>query len=308
MLSSADIKSAAAAVGFDRCGIARATAVSGQRAAELRAWLAEGCHGEMDYLARNVEKRLDPRLLVEGARTIVSVALCYNPGEEAVSAEWHLARYAYGRDYHEAVKDRLRQMLALLSLEEGRDGRAFADTAPIDEKYWAEQAGIGWRGRNSQIIIPGAGSYFVLGELVLCDEADVYDRPAPNRCGTCRACLDACPGGALLGDGRLDARRCLSYLTIEHRGALPKELGAEMRGCFYGCDRCAEVCPWNKKAMAATCGDFLPRRAIADMKPADWTALTVEQYRALFKGSAVKRAKYEGLMRNIRLLRDATEE
>ena len=137
MLSSADIKSAAVAVGFDRCGIARATAVSGQRAAELRAWLAEGCHGEMDYLARNVEKRLDPRLLVEGARTIVSVALCYNPGEEAVGAEWHLARYAYGRDYHEAVKDRLRQMLALLSLEEGRDGRAFADTAPIDEKYWA---------------------------------------------------------------------------------------------------------------------------------------------------------------------------
>ena len=188
-------------MGFDRCGMARATAVSGQRAAELRAWLAEGCHGEMDYLARNVEKRLDPRLLVEGARTIVSVALCYNPGEEAVSAEWHLARYAYGRDYHEAVKDRLRQMLALLSLEEGRDGRAFADTAPIDEKYWAEQAGIGWRGRNSQIIIPGAGSYFVLGELVLLDEADVYDRPAPNRCGTCRACLDACPGGALLGDG-----------------------------------------------------------------------------------------------------------
>ena len=238
----------------------------------------------------------------------MSVALCYNPGEEAVSAEWHLARYAYGRDYHEAVKDRLRQMLALLSLEEGRDGRAFADTAPIDEKYWAEQAGIGWRGRNSQIIIPGAGSYFVLGELVLLDEADVYDRPAPNRCGTCRACLDACPGGALLGDGRLDARRCLSYLTIEHRGALPKELGAEMRGCFYGCDRCAEVCPWNQKAMTATCGDFLPRRAIADMKPADWTALTMEQYRALFKGSAVKRAKYEGLMRNIRLLRDAAEE
>ena len=178
----------------------------------------------------------------------------------------------------------------------------------IDEKYWAEQAGIGWRGRNSQIIISGAGSYFVLGELVLCDEADVYDRPAPNRCGTCRACLDACPGGALLGDGRLDARRCLSYLTIEHRGALPKELGAEMHGCFYGCDRCAEVCPWNQKAMTATCGDFLPRRAIADMKPADWTALTVEQYRSLFKGSAVKRAKYEGLMRNIRLLRDAAEE
>lgn len=306
MLSAALVKQQAAALGFSACGLTRAVAVSPERAEELRRWLAEGCQGEMDYLARNVEKKLDPRLLVAGAQTVVSVAVNYYPGDLAEAGadgggSFRLARYAYGTDYHEVVKEMLRRLLAALGLQEGTDGRAFVDTAPVDEKYWAVQAGLGWRGRNSQLIIPHAGSYFFLGELILTHEADRYDHPVANRCGTCRACLDACPAHALRGDGTMDARLCLSYLTIERRGALPEDTGERMHGCIYGCDRCAEVCPWNKRfARPTQIAALRPRPALLAMRPADWQGLTAEQYRELFRKSAVKRAKYEGLLRNIR--------
>lgn len=265
----------------------------------------------MAYLAQNVEKKLDPRLLVEGAKTVVSLAVNYYPGEfknhgfieENGKNAWRLARYAYGTDYHDVVKIMLRRLMAELGLEEGRDGRPFVDTAPVDEKYWAQQAGLGWRGRNAQLIIPSAGSYFFLGELVLTVEADCYDTPMTNRCGTCRACLDACPMQALRGDGTMDARRCLSYLTIEFRGALPAEAATKLSPCFYGCDRCAEACPWNVRfAQPTTIEELQPRQSLLEMTPRDWRALTEEQYRKLFKGSAVKRAKFDGLQRNIRAL------
>lgn len=305
MLSSVEIKRCAAALGFSACGMTRAEAVSSARAEELRRWLAEGCHADMDYLARNVEKKLDPRLLVEGAKTIVSLAVNYYPGENEIFDEkgekaWHLARYAYGTDYHEVVKHMLRQLLAMLHLEEGKDGRCFVDTAPVDEKYWAQRCGLGWRGRNSQLVIPGMGSYFFLGELVLTHEVDIYDEPLPNRCGKCDACLHACPAHALKGDGTLDARKCISYLTIEHRGELPDGTGDLMNGCIYGCDRCAEACPWNKRfARPTQIADLQPRASLLAMKPADWRSLTLDDYRSLFKKSAVKRAKFEGLTRNI---------
>lgn len=301
-ISYDDIKRCALALGFDRIGLARAERVSARREAELRKWLCEGCHGEMEYLARNVDKRLDPRLLVEGARTVVSVAVNYNPGDVVCGdGRWHLARYAYGTDYHEVVKAMLRQLLAALGLSEGDDGRAFVDTAPVDEKYWAWRAGLGWRGRNSQLILPGAGSYFFLGELILTHEADRYDVPAPNHCGACRACVDACPMHALKGDGTMDARRCLSYLTIENRGEIPTEAAAGISPCIYGCDRCAEVCPWNRRFASPTAVKALmPRPSILEMENDDWRRLTPEHYRTLFTHSAVKRAKYEGLMRNIR--------
>lgn len=322
MISAEIVKQCAAELGFSACGLTPAAPISVERQTEYRAWLAEGCHADMDYLARNMDKRFDPRLLVEGARTIVSVAVNYYPGnwEEVMKNfgftddngktedndytpnAWKLARYAYGTDYHEVVKDMLRQLLAALGLQEGVDGRCFADTAPVDEKYWAVQCGLGWRGRNSQLIIPGAGSYFFLGELILTQEADRYDRPAPNRCGLhCGACLAACPTKALRGDGTLDARRCLSYLTIEHRGPIPAEVADKLSPCIYGCDRCAEVCPWNRSYATPTTIEALqPRRALLAMTPQGWRKLTVEQYRQLFRKSAVKRAKFEGLTRNIR--------
>lgn len=311
MLSARRIKDEAARLGFSACGLARAGRVGPEREAELRHWLAEGCQGEMDYLARHLEMKLDPRLLVEGAKTIVSLAVNYYPGDEAQESRAdecdhsdtfrpHLARYACGTDYHEVVKEMLRSLLAALGLAEGTDGRCFVDTAPVDEKYWAVQAGLGWRGRNSLLIVPGQGSYFFLGELILTHEADAYDRPVGDRCGNCRRCLEACPTQALRGDGTMDARRCLSYLTIEHRGDLPEGTGEKMGDCIYGCDRCAEACPYNTRLPRPTQIEALrPRPALAAMTEADWRTLTIDRYREIFRKSAVKRAKYEGLMRNI---------
>lgn len=299
------IKAEARRLGFSACGLAPAGPVSAERGARIRKWLAAGRHGTMDYLARNVEKRLDPRQVFEGARTVVSVALNYYPAVSVGTAEGYtLARYAYGRDYHDVVRERLRALMAALGLQEFADGRVFCDTAPIDERYWAVQAGLGWQGRNCQLIVPGAGSYFFLGELLLRHEADAYDRPLPPRCGTCRRCLEACPAAALSADG-IDARRCLSYLTIEHRGPLPAAAGMQMGRCIYGCDRCAEVCPWNRFASPSDETAFRPSAALCDMSAADWQTLTVERYRALFKGSAVKRTKFEGLVRNIRAVAGA---
>lgn len=302
MLSASHVKQLAAELGFSACGLAPAVPVDSGRAAELRRWLAEGCQADMHYLEGNLDKRLNPCLLVEGARTVVSLAVNYYSSQvpPASGSAYRLARYAYGTDYHEVVKQLLRRLMQQLGLEEGRDGRVFVDTAPIDEKYWAQQCGLGWRGRHSQLILPRAGSYFFLGELVLVHPADAYDAPMQSHCGNCRRCIDACPTGALRGDGTLDARRCLSYLTIEHRGALPPEAASCLSPCFYGCDRCGEVCPWNLRfASDTSIADLQPREALLQMQNEDWKSLTLEQYRQLFRKSAVKRAKFEGLKRNI---------
>lgn len=302
MLSASHVKQLAAELGFSACGLAPAAPVDSGRAAELRRWLAEGCQADMHYLEGNLDKRLNPCLLVEGARTVVSLAVNYYSSQvpPASGSAYRLARYAYGTDYHEVVKQLLRRLMQQLGLEEGRDGRVFVDTAPIDEKYWAQQCGLGWRGRHSQLILPRAGSYFFLGELVLVHQADAYDAPMQSHCGNCRRCIDACPTGALRGDGTLDARRCLSYLTIEHRGALPPEAASSLSPCFYGCDRCGEVCPWNLRfASDTSIADLQPREALLQMQNEDWKSLTLEQYRQLFRKSAVKRAKFEGLKRNI---------
>ena len=256
----------------------------------------------MAYLENHVEKRLNPCLLVEGAQTVVSVAVNYYSDRVPAppSTQWRLARYAYGTDYHEVVKGMLHRLLELLGPEAGEGSRAFVDTAPVDEKYWAQRCGLGWQGRNSQLIIPQAGSYFFLGELILTEKCDEYDDFIPNRCGTCHRCVEACPTGALRGDGLLDARRCLSYLTIEHRGPLPTEEARRMSPCFYGCDRCAEACPWNERfAHNTEVEELQPRPTLLRMDKADWQQLTREQYTEIFRKSAVKRAKFEGLRRNI---------
>lgn len=322
MLQSSVLKQLVYEEGFSTCGIAKAERISADRETEWAKWIANGEQGEMDYLSRNMDKRIDPRLLVEGAKTMLSVALNYYPGEVSHTTTsdlssfdtnlspsrhtLHLAKYAYGTDYHEVVKEKLRCVMQKAQLTEGIDGRVFVDTAPIDEKYWAEQAGIGWRGRNSQLIIPGMGSFFFLGEIVLIHEVDKYDEKAKNRCGKCKACLSACPTGALHGDGTLDARKCLSYLTIEHRGNLPEECKDKLNPCIYGCDRCADVCPWNKRfARLTEVQAFQPREAILSMSDEDWKNMTIEQYRELFRKSAVKRAKFEGLKRNISAIFDS---
>ena len=286
VLQAQTIKAEAARLGFSACGLARAERVDQTQEARFRKWIAEGKHGEMDYLARNIEKRMDPRLLVEGAQTMVVVAMNYLPAD--LPEKPPLARYAYGKDYHDVVRERLLALMQSLNLKPYEDGRAFVDTAPVDERYWAVKAGLGWTGRNGQLIIPRAGSYFFLGELILVYPADAYDSPKRNLCGNCRACVDACPAGALCGDGSMDARKCLSYLTIEHRGPLPEEAGEQMGDCFYGCDRCAEVCPWNRFARPSEEAAFAPSAELLRMKTEDWQALDVETYRRLSKDRPLK--------------------
>lgn len=284
-------------LGFYACGIVPLRPVDDTVADDFRRWIAEGRHGDMAYMANYMDKRLDPRLLMPEARTMICVALSYAPDpQQALSAEgYDFAAYALGKDYHDVMKQRLNLLAQRLGLTVYR---VFCDTAPILERYWAQQAGIGWRGRNRQLIIPRAGSMFFLGEIFTDAIADEYDAPMPSRCGTCQRCVDACPTHAL--SDSFDARLCLSFQTIENRGDIPQDLQRCMGDCIYGCDRCQKACPHNRQPRPTTVEEFRPSAALRAMTRRDWQHLTVEQYRLLFKGSAVKRAKYEGVMRNIK--------
>lgn len=297
--------------GFSAMGCAPAEAVEEWRVAQWKDYLHSGRHAEMNYLEQHLEKRLNPTLLVEGAQSVVCVVLNYFTDAAFPADGYTLARYARGRDYHDVMKERLRKLLDFIAETTGnpQPGRAFCDTAPVDEHYWAWRTGLGWLGRNTQLIIPQAGSYFFIGTLILTEPIDRYDSPQPNRCGTCTRCLEACPTGALTEKG-IDARRCLSYLTIEHRGALPDFAQEALRNatttplCFYGCDRCQDVCPHNRFATPTSCTDFHPSPELLRQTPKDWQELTEEGYQKLFKGSAVKRAKYAGICRNIAALKN----
>ncbi len=323
-ISINDITRAASDVGFSVCGVAQADAVDRATADYYRRWIADGRHATMGYLAENIDKRLDPRLLHEGTQAIVCVALNYTPTARFASDAYSIAAYALGDDYHDVMKTKLHRMAAMLGAD---DYRAFCDTAPVLERYWAAKAGIGIIGRNRQLIVPGAGSMFFLGELFLKEKVTTEEHPEltgnnhpkpaeehpeltenhhPKPASRCRACGYACakhcPTGALTADGNFDARLCLSYHTIENRDAIPSDIAAKMGHCIYGCDRCQEVCPHNLHAQPTDCPELAARDALIAMTPANWQALSIEEYRQLFKGSAVKRAKYDGLMRNIKLI------
>ena len=306
MLTHQQLAHLSHSLGFSAIGCAPAMPVEDWRVTQWHHYLAEGRHAEMHYLEQHLEKRLNPQLLVEGARSVVCVALNYFTAEDFPADSYTLSRYARGKDYHDVVKVRLQKMLDSIADLTGKAyvGRAFCDTAPVDEHYWAWRTGLGWLGRNTQLIIPQAGSYFFIGTLVLTEEIDTYDAPQPNRCGTCTRCIDACPTRALSPHTGLDARRCLSYLTIEHRGALPTFASQVLHPCFYGCDRCQEVCPHNRFSTPTSCTDFAPSQDLLKMTPNDWHTLEKETYQRLFKGSAVKRAKFEGLKRNIQQMQE----
>lgn len=306
ILSAAEIKAEASRLGFYACGIAPAEPVDSNHRQYYEEWLRQGAHGSMEYLANHIPLRFDPRELVPGTQSIVCVALNYYPPEFMDDREGCLSWYAYGKDYHEVMKEKLRQfMTQILShipeeqKAEIMPGRAFCDTAPVLERYWAWKAGLGWIGRNHQLIIPKAGSTFFLGELFLTLPADSYDSPQKNRCGNCRKCIENCPTHALTPEG-FDARRCLSYLTIENRGEIPQWAATHMEPCFYGCDRCQAICPHLRFARPTDEKSFHIRKELKHMTRRQWQQLSVEEYRELFRGSAVKRTKYEGLMRNIK--------
>ena len=327
--SRKEIKVEAERLGFFACGIARAEPVDAETAAAVRGWISKGSQATMDYMANYTEKRLNPCLLVPGTKSIVSLAMNYAPAQTMPETEYQLAAYAYGQDYHDVMKAKLRQLAALIANKfEGEsdsevgenDGdntaittpktnetseepvgeiRVFVDTAPVLERYWAQRAGLGWIGKNHQLIIPRAGSMFFLGEIFLPYEFDSYDSPMPSRCGNCRRCIEACPTCAITDEWGFDSEKCLSYQLIENRGELSEQAKQSMGTTIYGCDRCQTACPWNKFAIPNTTPEFQPKSELLAMTKADWHNLTIDEYRALFKGSAVKRVKFEGLKRNI---------
>lgn len=296
------VKLEALRLGFSACGIAPAAPVDEADKQALKEWLSAGNHAGMAYMENYFDKRCDPRLLVEGTRSVVSVALNYYPVRKLPAKEYQFAWYAYGKDYHDVMRSKLTALFEYIRqhLAPTLSGRVFCDTAPVLERYWAWRAGLGWIGKNTQLIIPRAGSTFFLGELFLNVEADRYDTPHPNRCGACTRCLQACPTNALEAPHKLDARRCLSYLTIENKGEIPASIAPRMGNRVYGCDECQKACPWMRFATPCQTPELQPSPAFLAMTKKEWDNLTEEQYKTLFKGSAVKRAKYKGLVRNIK--------
>ncbi|MEG2157933.1 MAG: tRNA epoxyqueuosine(34) reductase QueG [Bacteroidaceae bacterium] len=315
-LQALSIKTEALRLGFSACGIVKAERVNAVAEQELQLYLSEGRQAEMHYLENYTDKRLDPRLLVEGAQTLLSVALNYYPSLRLDADQLQFAYYAYGKDYHVVVKEKLNALLTFIQQQRPDIlGRAFCDTAPILERYWAWRSGIGWIGKNKQLLLPHHGSYFFLGELLLTAPCDHYDTPIPSFCGSCHACIEACPATLCNGPSPLCKENeqkeswvnCLSYLTIEHRGEIPEMAKKGMGNTIYGCDQCQKVCPHNRFARPTSVSDFAPTTDFLKMQPKEWEQLTKLQYTTLFKGSAVKRTKYEGLIRNIKAIHSPSE-
>lgn len=316
------IRHKAIELGAYRCGFALAQKVSGEAAALYRRWVEAGCHGEMTYCAKYLDERDDPRLLLDGTRTVISCAFPYAGGggrtDHASLPFGPIASYAYGEDYHYWVKDRLKRLGQWIEETYGGVTRACVDTAPIRERYWAQQAGIGFVGINNQLIIPGAGSRFFLGELLWTGAVDA-DEPCELTCGNCQACVRACPGSALDGAGGCDARRCVSYLTIEHRGPLPA--GANLGGMLYGCDACLDACPHGGQESRGVISETISERMISELSEeselsifsdnsnnsnnsdnSDIAHMTPSHYRKLVARSAMRRVPLAQLRRNVEWL------
>ena len=291
-------------MGFDACGIANATVLESESAL-VEQWLDEGHEGEMSYLTRNKEKRYDPRLLVEGTKSIVTVLYNYYPKQQIGDGEhFKIAKYAYGADYHDVLKRKLRQLLERIETQTGKlDGvRVFVDSAPVLDRAWAVRCGLGFVGKNTTLIHPKKGSFFFIGHLFLPVALAETGQELTNRCGRCTKCLDACPTHALEAPFHIDARKCISYLTIEYKGGLGDMDPSTFKGWMYGCDICQDVCPYNRFALPNLEPEFQPSERLMAMHEDDWKHLSEADFKALFKHSAVQRAGYEGLKRNIEFI------
>jgi epoxyqueuosine reductase len=299
-------KELARAHGFSYVGIAKAQKLD-EEARQLERWLNQGRHGQMSWMENHFEKRVDPRRLVPGAKTAVSLMYKYYPVEEVSAPDsFKIARYAYGEDYHFVVKRKLRSLLAAMETAFDRpiQGRCFTDSAPVMERDWARRSGLGWMGKNTLLIHPRAGSYFFLAELII-DLPMAADSPISDHCGRCRRCIDACPTDAIAEEGyKLDASKCISYLTIELKDEIPVTFKGKMEDWIFGCDICQEVCPWNRFSSPHEEPAFEPAPELKGMDRSDWIELSEEVFRTLFKKSAVKRTKFDGLKRNIKFIQD----
>ena len=291
-------------LGFDACGIAQATVLK-EESMHVEQWLESDCEGEMGYLTRNKEKRYDPRLLAEGTKSIVTVLYNYFPKQTLSDSDrFKIAKYAYGADYHDVLKRKMRQLLERIETQTGKlEGtRVFVDSAPVLDRAWAVRCGLGFIGKNTTLIHPKKGSFFFIGHLFLPIELEETGRPMTNRCGRCTKCLDACPTSALEAPFHIDARKCISYLTIEYKGSLAGIDPKTFKGWMYGCDICQDVCPYNRFALPNHEPEFQPSHKLLDMHEDDWICLSKDEFEALFKHSAVQRAGYEGLKRNIEFI------
>ncbi|CAA0195916.1 tRNA epoxyqueuosine(34) reductase QueG [Tenacibaculum maritimum] len=298
------IKEQAKRLGFLDCGIAKATFLE-EEAFGLEEWLANGFHGEMHYMENHFDKRLDPRLLVDGAKSVISLSYNYYPPKVQKEDSYKISKYAYGEDYHQVIKTKLRELLSLIHDEIGEvSGRAFVDSAPVLERAWAKKTGLGWTGKNTLLIQKQQGSFFFLAELII-DLELAYDDPfVTDHCGRCTRCIDACPTNAILPNSTVDGSKCISYVTIELKDQIPASFKDKMEGWMFGCDICQDVCPWNRFSKAHSEPLFSPKEHLLEMTKRDWEEVTEETFRKVFKKSPVKRTKFSGLTRNIRFLKE----
>lgn len=291
-------------LGFLACGIAKAEFLESE-APHLENYLKEKRNGNLSYMENHFDKRLDPRLLVDGAKSVISLLYNYYPEKTQRDDTYKISKYAYGEDYHFIVKDKLRDLMDFIREEIGEvNGRVFTDSAPILEGAWAEKAGIGWMGKHSLLITKQSGSFFFLGELIIDLELE-YDTPfVTDHCGSCTRCIDACPTDAIVFDKKIDASKCISYFTIELKDEIPIEMKGKFEDWMFGCDICQDVCPWNRFSKPHSEESFLPNDEILNFSKSDWEEITEEEFRKIFRKSPVKRTKFTGLTRNIKFLSD----
>jgi len=293
------LKREAKSLGFLSCGISKAVFLE-EEATKLENWLNDGKHGEMKYMENHFDMRLDPRKLVPGAKSVISLSYNYfNDNLQNDKDAPKISKYAYGNDYHVVIRKKLKILFKELKKKIGDiNGRVFVDSAPVMEKPWAAKSGLGWIGKNTNLISQKIGSYYFLAEIIVDLEFE-YDTPATDHCGSCTACIDSCPTGALDIPYQIDASKCISYLTIELRDEIPSDFNEKMDNWAFGCDVCQDVCPWNRFSRKHNEPLFNPNQEIMEMEKKDWEELTEETFEVIFKNSAVKRTKYKGLKRNI---------
>jgi len=298
------IKAEALRLGFNTCGIAKAVQLD-EDAIRLEQWLKKGFNSGMQYMDHNFDLRIDPRKLVPGARSVITLLLNYFPAQEQQSNAPHIATYAYGTDYHFVIKDKLNQLLQFITDNIGAvDGRGFVDSAPVLERSWAVRSGLGWVGKNGNLLTKHSGSFFFIATLIT-DLDLIADTPfATDHCGTCTRCIDACPTQAIVSPTQIDGGKCISYLTIELKDTfIPDEFHKKMEGWLFGCDICQDVCPWNRFSKPNTEPAFTPIPEILNLSLKEWEAMTEETFNKTFKNSPLKRTKWKGIQRNIKAIK-----
>ena len=296
------IKTQAKALGFHSCGISKAEFLENE-APKLEQWLNQKHNGEMDYMTNHFDKRLNPKILVPGAKSVISLLLNYHTDQIQIDPQApKISKYAFGKDYHFVIKEKLKILMSYIQKEIGQvGGRVFVDSAPIMDKVWAKKSGLGWIGKNTNLISKKAGSFFFIAELIIDLELE-YDNPTTDHCGSCTACIDACPTEALIEPYQIDGSKCISYLTIELKDRIPSEFKGKMDNWAFGCDVCQTVCPWNRFATPNEEDAFKPKDELLKMTKREWEEMTEDIFESIFENSSVKRTKYLGMKRNIKFI------